>query len=89
MAWACRSRHGGLGFAVRAAWVSILPVGCSGFCRLGFLGFAAWVSVHGVVVVNGLGLGLGSPRGGWVFWFLPVGFFGFCRLSFGARRGGG
>ena len=64
MAWACRSRHGGLGFAVRAAWVSILPVGCSGFYRLGFLGFAAWVSVHGVVVVNGLGLGLGSPRGG-------------------------
>jgi hypothetical protein len=36
-----------------------------GFCRLGFLGFAAWVSVHGVVVVDGLGLGLGSRRGGW------------------------
>ena len=26
---------------------------------LGFLGFAAWVSVHDVVVVDGLGLGLG------------------------------
>ena len=36
-----------------------------GFCRLGFLGFAAWVSVHGVVVVDGLGMGLGSRRGGW------------------------
>uniref|UniRef100_A0A2N9HBM4 Uncharacterized protein n=1 Tax=Fagus sylvatica TaxID=28930 RepID=A0A2N9HBM4_FAGSY len=36
-----------------------------GFCRLGFLGFAGWVSVHSVVVVDGLGLGLGSRRGGW------------------------
>ena len=36
MAWACRSRRGGLGFAVRAAWVSVLPVGFSGFCCLGF-----------------------------------------------------
>ncbi|GMY34796.1 hypothetical protein FCV25MIE_30038 [Fagus crenata] len=36
-----------------------------GFCRLGFLGFAASVSVHSVVVVDGLGLGLGSRRGGW------------------------
>ena len=42
-----------------------MVVGFSGFCRLGFLGFAAWVSVHGVVVVDGLGLGLGSPCGGW------------------------
>jgi hypothetical protein len=35
-----------------------------GFCRLGFLGFAGWVSMHSVVVVDGLGLGLGSRRGG-------------------------
>ena len=26
---------------------------------LGFLGFTAWVSMHDVVVVDGLGLGLG------------------------------
>jgi hypothetical protein len=32
---------------------------------LGFLGFAGCVSVHSVVVVDGLGLGLGSRRGGW------------------------
>ena len=50
-----------------------VPLGFQ-FCRLGFLGFAAWVSVHGVVVVDGLGMGLGSPRGGWVFWVLPLGF---------------
>ena len=37
---------------------------------LGFLGFAAWVSMHSVVMVDGFGLGLGSRRGGWVFyWF--------------------
>ena len=89
MAWPYRSRRGGLGFAVRAAWVSVLPIGCSGFCRLGFLGFATWVLVHSVVVVDDLGLGLGSPRGGWVFWVLLVGFSKFCRLGFGARRGGG
>ena len=51
---------------------------------LGFLGFAAWVSMHSVVMVDGLGLGLGSRRGGWVFywfstwaWVLPIGFMGF------------
>ena len=51
----------GLGFVSWVFWV--LPLGI-GFCRLGFLGFAAWVSVHGMVVVDGLGLGLGSRRGG-------------------------
>ena len=28
-----------------------------GFCRLGFLGFATWVSVHSVVVVDGVVVG--------------------------------
>ena len=41
------------------AWVHHVVVGFSRFCQLGFLGFAAWVSVHCVVVVDGLGLGLG------------------------------
>ena len=47
------------------AWVHRVVVGFSGFCWLGFLCFAAWVLVHDVVVVDGLGLGLGSRRGGW------------------------
>jgi hypothetical protein len=67
----CRSRRGGLGLRCRD--------------RPGVVAWA-WVSVHGVVVVDSLGLG--SPHGGWVFWVSPVGFSGFCRLGFGARRGG-
>jgi hypothetical protein len=47
---------------------------------LGFLGFAAWVSVHGVVVVDDF-FGF--------FHRMVVGFSGFCRLGFGAQRGGG
>ena len=52
------------------------------FCRLGFVD---WVWVHGVVVVNGLGLGL--PISAWLV--LTVGFSGFCRLGLGSQRGGG
>ena len=56
-----------------------------GFCRLGFLDFDCWVWVHGMVVVDGLGLGL--PISAWLV--LSVGFSGFCRLGLGSRRGGG
>jgi hypothetical protein len=59
-----------IGFLVEARnGFGFLVVGFSGFCG-GFLfglglGFAGWVSVHSVVVVDGLGLGLGSQHGGW------------------------
>jgi hypothetical protein len=71
-----------------------------GFCRLGFLDFAGWVWVHGVVVVDGLGLGL--PISAWLvlqvafsvdfllgLGFCRLGLIGFCRLGLGSRRGGG
>jgi hypothetical protein len=66
-------KHGVVGFLLKHGVVAIRWLGLAGvvvvgfsidfrlglgFCRLGFLGFAAWVSVHGVVVVDGLGLGL-------------------------------
>ncbi len=41
-----------------------------GFCWLGFLDFDCWVWVHGVVVVDCLGLGLSISA--WLV--LPVGF---------------
>uniref|UniRef100_A0A2N9HTU2 Uncharacterized protein n=1 Tax=Fagus sylvatica TaxID=28930 RepID=A0A2N9HTU2_FAGSY len=46
-----------------------MVVGFSGFRRLGFLGFAAWVSVHGVVVGNGFGFLVVEPWvSAWRWW---------------------
>jgi hypothetical protein len=53
-----------------------------GLADLGVVVTRAWASVHRVVGrvwvfgggAVGLGLGLGSPRGGWVFWVLQLGF---------------
>jgi hypothetical protein len=110
VAWACRSRRGGdsgLGFGSPRGWKGLgfwwwsrgsrLGLGFTAWW-LGFLGFAAWVSVHGVVVglgltawwLEGFGFLVLEP---WVSawaWVhrMVVGFSGFCSLGFGARRGG-
>ena len=62
--------HSLLIFCWFSAWAWVLLVGFSRFCQLGLigfcrLGFVAWVWVHGVVVVDSLGLGLGWRCGGW------------------------
>ena len=81
---------GGLGLPISAwwwlkAWYLIRWLGFSGFCRLGFLGFAGWVWVHSVVVFDSLGLGfLGFAGWVWVHSVVVVDSFGLGFLGFAA-----